>query len=339
MHRLAKAAGVSVVLLAAGFARAWDAAGHRMITRVALEQATSRLGEDCPAVLKDPLAVAMIADGATTPDRWRGTRVSPLTHVNNPDHYLDAEQLADYGLTMRTMPALRHELAGLVALARAKPGFKGEPANPARDPDRVQEYPGFIAQATMESWGRVVSSMKTLRILERLNEPSRRPQVEMARATLFYHMGVLAHFVGDAAQPLHTTVHHHGWVGDNPGGYTTDRKFHSWIDGGVVKLHRIGIDDVRARVGATPPPPLANDPATAWDAFLSELERSHAQVVPLYELKKSGDLEKGPGKAFIESRLADASGVLGSLYAGAWKASQVTDKEVQDFVGFDAWTP
>jgi len=29
----------------------------------------------------------------------------------------------------------------------------------------------------------------------------------------------------------------HGWVGDNPQGYTTNRGFHAWIDGGYfVKL-------------------------------------------------------------------------------------------------------
>ena len=34
-------------------------------------------------------------------------------------------------------------------------------------------------------------------------------------------MGVMGHYVGDCAQPLHTTKHHNGWVGENPHGYTT----------------------------------------------------------------------------------------------------------------------
>jgi hypothetical protein len=42
----------------------------------------------------------------------------------------------------------------------------------------------------------------------------------------------MGHLIGDASQPLHTTIHHHGWVGDNPHNYTTSRGFHSWIDGG-----------------------------------------------------------------------------------------------------------
>ena len=47
---------------------------------------------------------------------------------------------------------------------------------------------------------------------------------------------------GDIAQPLHTTKHHHGWKGENPNGYTTEYSIHAYIDGGVLKLHRINAD-------------------------------------------------------------------------------------------------
>ena len=57
-------------------------------------------------------------------------------------------------------------------------------------------------------------------------------------------MGILAHFVGDAAQPLHTTKHHHGWKGDNPNGYTTENSIHAYIDGGVIKTQRIDAEGV-----------------------------------------------------------------------------------------------
>ena len=40
-------------------------------------------------------------------------------------------------------------------------------------------------------------------------------------------MGVMGHYVGDGSQPLHTTVHFNGWVGDNPKGYTTKQTFHA----------------------------------------------------------------------------------------------------------------
>jgi len=45
----------------------------------------------------------------------------------------------------------------------------------------------------------------------------------------------MGHFVGDGAQPLHTTKHYNGWVGENPKGFTTQTTFHAWIDGGYFR--------------------------------------------------------------------------------------------------------
>ena len=60
-------------------------------------------------------------------------------------------------------------------------------------------------------------------------------EITNAQANVVYRMGILSHFVGDAAQPLHTTEHFNGWTGENPKGYTTSRRFHSWVDGGFFK--------------------------------------------------------------------------------------------------------
>lgn len=329
------AAPAIVLTLAAAPAVAWDAYGHRLIARLALEGMGKRLGADAPAWLSDKDLAGAIADNATTPDRWRGVRISQLTHLNNPDHYIDLEELETFGFTLQTLPPLRHELARQLGVAREKPGFKGEPPNPKRDPDRVREYPGFLPYATVETYAKVVSAMKTYRIIDKLNDPSRRGQLEGAKAALIFNMGVLAHYVGDTAQPLHTTVHHHGWVGDNPKGYTTDNKFHAWIDGGVVKLHNITIADVRAAC------PFKNkaDQSQPWDDVLEHIKRSHDALVPLYDLEKSGDLKKAPGKEFIIGRLSDGADMLSAMYASAWQAAAPDDKAVQDFGRYDNWQP
>src|SRR5205823_2259673 len=46
--------------------------------------------------------------------------------------------------------------------------------------------------------------------------------------------GVLAHFAGDAAVPLHATRHHHGWVGPNPEGFTRAGEIHQWFESALV---------------------------------------------------------------------------------------------------------
>jgi len=329
--RLASLLALGGLLLTSSPALAWDAYGHKLIARLAVEGAARQIGAEAPAWLTKPEAQAMIADQAATPDRWRSTRVAQLTHLNNPDHYLDIEELADYSMTLSTLPPLRHELVRQLSLAREKPGFKGQPVGGNLDPEHVREYPGFLPQVTLETWAKVVSSMRTARILERLNDPRRAPQAEMARASVYYNMGVLAHYTGDAAQPLHTTIHHHGWLGPNPKGYSTDRGIHAYIDGGAIRLHQISAQDVRAALKPVQPA----DQANPWPQVIAEIERSFAQVEPLYQLKKSGDLDREPGKQFLIERLADGAQTLGSLYAAAWQASAITPKDVEEFVKYD----
>jgi len=312
-------------------ARAWDAVGHRIVTRLALEGMLKHAGDQAPAWLTDKERQKMIVDQAVTPDRWRGVKTPQLTHLNNPDHYLDIEQLYEFGLTLRTVPPLRHEYVRVMSVAREKPDFPGKPANPRLDPARVQEYPGFLPHATLEYHGRLVSAFRVIRILEGLNEPARAHQLEMAKQTAMYTMGVMAHYVGDAAQPLHTTIHHHGWIGENPKGYTTDRGIHAYIDGGVIRLHKISAADVR---------PLCTFPAPGddpWETVIAELERSFAQMEPLYQLHKDGEFEKETGKQFVAVRLADAADTLASLYARAWIESIPTQRDIDEFIKYDGF--
>ena len=51
--------------------------------------------------------------------------------------------------------------------------------------------------------------------------------------------GLLGHYVADAAQPHHTSVHYDGWAAGvpNPEGYTTERGFHSRFEAAFVGAH------------------------------------------------------------------------------------------------------
>ncbi|MBL9002354.1 MAG: hypothetical protein JNK25_14580, partial [Phycisphaerae bacterium] len=288
------------VLVLAGPARAWDAHGHRLITLLALD----RLALDLPEFLRDPQVRAMIAENSNEPDRWRSVRQGHLMHLNGPDHYLDVEDLGHYGLTLRDIPPLRYEFVSLMAITREKLGseFKGRPINAARDIAKTAQWPGFVAHAIAENYGKLTASFKTLRILETLDDPDRDHQISAQRGNIAAIIGVLSHFVGDTAQPLHTTRHHHGWVGDNPGNYTTRYSFHAYIDGTILDIHKLDYEAMRE----DPPHDAARlprtrdvDPMNPWRAILDHVQRSHEQVVPLYELEKSGELVGDPGRELI----------------------------------------
>lgn len=328
--RRALAFAAVVVGLVAVHARAWDAYGHRLITRLAVEH----LPDNVPQWLRDPAMAARIADQSVTPDRWRGTRVTQMLHVSNPDHYINIEDLEAFGMTFRTMPPLRMEFIKAMVESRIAQGdaFRGKPVNPERDADKTQEWPGFLPHAICEQYGRVQAAMRTIRMLEAMNNPARAAQLEQAKADLTVHMGIMAHYVGDAAQPLHTTRHHHGWVGDNPRDYTTDRGIHAHIDGGVIRLHAIDAAGVLARARFDARTVNPRDP---WGDVLSHVERSFEHVETVYVLRQTGELEQARGKAFIESRLADAAETLRALYVAAWTASAPSNRDRGDFERYD----
>lgn len=305
----------------------WDAIGHRTVTLMALDS----LGEGTPSFLKDEQTRARIASQSCEPDRWRGTQSLWLTHINNPDHYIDLEQLADYSLSMDGLPRLRNDYIAEIAISREAAPEKYEPIDEKKDPSHSKFTPGFLPYSILENFAKVQASFKSLRIMEALKDPARAQQVEQERANVLYNMGVLSHFVADAAQPLHTTIHHHGWVGDNPSEFTRRYSFHAEIDGAVISTHGLNYPAMSHSRRAVE----KIEPGAEFEAVKAYIEKSFAHVTPLYTLDKEGRLLKDEGKAFITDRLADAASMLAGLYDLAWRLSEPTEQDIANFVKFD----
>lgn len=325
---------VAAALLTPAPALAWDCNGHRAITLLGLD-GLAAASPDAPRFLLDETARAMAASNACNPDRYRAVRSGYMAHENNPEHYLDVEDLAQFGLTLDTVPPLRNEYLRAMIIAKHEHPENVEPYNELMDPARQQEWPGFAAHACMEQFAKLTADFKTWRILERLDDPTRQPQRDAARANILFDMGYLSHFVGDLAQPLHTTTHHHGWVGDNPRGFTTDRRFHAYIDGDILVRHGLEYESLKPGIVFD----RVADVADPWKDIIEHIRRSHDRVMPLYELQKTGELEREAGKSFITERLQDGGRMLAAMYAAAWKASEITENEVSDFIRYDRWGP
>jgi hypothetical protein len=137
-------------------------------------------------------------------------------------------------------------------------------------------------------------------------------------------MGVMGHFVGDGAQPLHTTIYFNGWNGVNPNGYTTNRGFHSWIDGGY--FHKTGepkLEDLAGRIHPAEKVGEAGRPDGLFRAVVSYLVEQNKLVEPLYQLDKDGKLTgEGPqgllGRPFLEGQLVKGGQMLGNIWLTAW---------------------
>jgi hypothetical protein len=310
-------------------ARAWDYEGHRVISQLAL----GALPADFPAFVRSPAAQERIAFLSGEADRWRNVPEElPFSHVNGPDHYLDMEELDLYGLDAATLPVFRYDFAAKLALARAARPERFPPIDPARNRDHTRELIGFLPWTIAEYCGKLKSGFSYLKALQEGGTPE---EIANAEQNIIYVMGVMAHFVGDSTQPLHTTIHHHGWVGENPHGYATDRNIHQWIDGdyfrktGGLKLETMKGKIRPAQVVATPA-----KPEDLFTSIMAHLVEVHQQLEPLYQLYKDGKLtgsdEKGmEGKAFLEGQLVKGGQLLGNLWCSA--SQQVPeDKYLKD---------
>lgn len=313
---------LTALLVSSTAAHAWDYTGHRTVNTAAL----AALPPDFPAFVQEAAAAARIAFLAGEPDRWRNVNDLPIKHVNGVDHYLDLEQLPQAGLDVATLPPFRYDFVVAFAAGRAAHPESFPPIDPQKNVEHSREWPGFSPWAIAENYGRLKSAFSYLRTFEELGTPE---EVRNAQANAIYLMGILGHLVGDVAQPLHTTIHHNGWSGDNPHGYTRWPGIHQWIDGGLIARAGIGPKDLSGKVApaqAIPLAPRADRRDPLFVAMVDYLVTQNARVEPLYQLEKAGKLgpdaaDVAEGRAFIEQQLSVGAHMLSSVWLTAWRAS------------------
>src|SRR6185295_14796390 len=85
-------------------AQAWDYEGHRLVNQLAL----AALPTNFPAFVREPQAAERIVFLSGEADRWRNQRQElPLRNYQEPDHYIDLEELELYGLAANALPVFR----------------------------------------------------------------------------------------------------------------------------------------------------------------------------------------------------------------------------------------
>jgi hypothetical protein len=317
-----------LLLTLAPSAWAWDYEGHRVVNQIAL----ACLPTNFPAFVFAPEAAERIAFLSGEPDRWRNVTDLTLKHCNGPDHYIDLEQLKDYSLRPEGLPVFRYDFVALLATNRAAYPSRFPSIDPAQNTDHTRELVGFLPWSIVESYGKLKSGFSYLKTFQ---ESGGTPEeIAGAKANILYIMGVMGHYVGDAAQPLHTTIHHAGWAGDNPHDYTTWKGFHQWIDGGY--FNKVGVPEVavlKSRLRPAQRIRLGDHAARAEEIFpamVQFIETTANQVEPLYQLDKerglSGNDENGMrGKEFLTKQLVAGGLTLGDLWYCAWQDAPPDD--------------
>lgn len=304
---LASLTAVALIAFAGARTYAWGGAGHTMISRAAAQA----LPDTLPDFVRSAAAVDEIAALGPELDRSEDAGRSHDADIE-PGHYLD---VGDDG-----------KIAGVVDLS-ALPATRRDYDTALRGSNTNQYAQGFLPYALIDGWQQLAKDFAIWRV-DRVGERTATTDAEklyfnndraLREILTVRDIGVWSHYVGDASQPLHVTIHFNGW-GEypNPKGYTTSHSLHSHFEGAFVRTH--ATQD--AVLAAMTKPQLS--PAPIADQIGAYLRRTASNVDRLYDIEKRGgfnDPASPEAVAFVDQRLADGASELRDLITEAYTAS------------------
>jgi len=273
---------------------AWGAKGHRIVGTAAV----TALPKSMPSFFR--AASDQLAYLNPEPDRWKARAerdLDPaLDGAFNADHFLDIEMATPSVLAAALTAPHRYAFADTLRVAGVDPVAMG-----------------FLPFAMLELSQRLRQGFRMWRSAP---DSATRAWIE---ARILNDAGVLGHYVADASNPAHTTVHYNGWTGENPKGFATDRAFHGRFETAYVQVH-IEVTDVQPRVDLN-----VRVLADLRREIIAYIRRSNAQVERLYTLDRGDawgiDTRSAESKAFASERLAAGATMLRDLWWTAWVTS------------------
>jgi hypothetical protein len=258
---------------------------------------------DGPSFLKEHRD--WIASTGPVPDSWRGAAEPYSKLFEDPNHGWFKEQFA----FLTTIPRSRYEFV----LRLYDEYLRIKTSDPERAALTNVRWTGTLPYAAIENYDRMKSAMRLYRAA---GEGSAQRDF-LARDIAFY-MGWLGHYTADGAQPLHDTIHHDGWAGDNPKNYTREPAIHTRFESAFVELIQLEEKDITGQMAA---PRLLDDP---FAAILAHLDDASTHVEEVYQLDQRGALaqkDDAQARALVTRQLSRAAALLRDLTYTAWVES------------------
>src|SRR5471032_1041847 len=291
-------------------ALAWGGTGHRYIGELAVRN----FPKEIPAFLRTRLAAEEIGMMAQEPDISRNAG-QPHDGDGDPGHFLDVSDDGSIlgGPQLSALPETRRDY---------------DTALRAVNSDEYKA--GFLPYAIMDGWQQLVKDFALLRRDRAAQKYAKKfamtpaekksyAQGQAVRQTLTLRdLGVWAHYVGDASQPMHASVHYNGWgEGSNPEGFVVSQGLHAKFESDFVNAN-IKEQEVAAALR-----PYIACGCTIQQRVQAYLAATQAQVIPVYRLEKAGafDAATPQAKAFTVARIAEGAAMLRDMVMDAWTAS------------------
>ena len=311
-------------ILITGKSFAWGERGHDLITRVAVQNLRWLSNDDQALVKPFVSRDHMLAHLSNVPDIvWRAPYMSDQDRAANfPTHFINLERVYQGVTDWDDVPldylqfVKDSKLVGL-------------------EPTQVGTAPWRIMQLYRE----------LVRALESSSMANTEKEFEQRVNVALLHAGLMSHFVGDLANPHHTTENYDGQL-------TGQHGLHAYFESDVVAELNMGL-----------PQKIQEQAKQEWlNAYLHEeasrirlnpqrlvwalLANSHTQLSRLLSLDKEFSLvtpgkdpdtraERKPPKSvaaqyekFIEERLAIGASTLSHLWLLAWKEAGSPDLSV-----------
>lgn len=295
-------------------ALAWGTKGHTIVNHLGALSFSGRM----PQFLTKPDALYEVAYLGPELDDLKDAGAS-WDGDHDTGHFLD---LLDDGT-----------VAGVVS-AKAMPKDR-EAYDNALQAAHTDEYKqGYLPYSLLDGWQQLRKDFAYWRVDDYLARHGKTTTLRLhgqrdraiEERLIVRDLGVWGHFVGDACQPLHVTVHYNGW-GDypNPKGYTEDKHTHSMFESAFVnKFVSEGMvaKYMKAQSAYAAPAALLSQDAVMTD--IMQYLATTGQTVPhLYDIEKAGGFAAGSpdAVAFAASRLAAGAMELRDLSVLAWQDS------------------
>ncbi len=293
-------------------ALAWGPKGHYIVNHLAAASLPATL----PSFMRTKAGVYEIAHLGIELDRQKGAGKA-WDASNDPGHYVDlGADNTIFGLSLGALPPTQ-EAYDTALRSRGYDQYKA----------------GFLPYSIVEGWQQLRMDFAYWRVdaYESAHAPT---GIIRAKATLRRKLdealvlrdaGVWGHYVADASQPLHISVHFNGWGKyPNPHGYTNSTHVHDLFETDAVNR-----DITEALVAkALAPLDVPTDTGLVSEtetmrAVTRYLLGSNATVTKLYSIDKAGGFAHGSSEArtFLARRLAYGAGELRDLIVWAWQDS------------------